>query len=606
MGEVNAGLPEGTIPLRLYISGTTKFLITFKQGIFRLKNNSKTWHSINSNDFRKRSQFFPNAGFRKISAFAIDPLKPERLALATKHTLYMSENNGDTWKRINTQGLHRRNYITALALRDGKIYAGTSFNGFYRLHRGRYRRLNRGLPQEPYSGSLHFTEELTALSHGSNGILYGGFRFGGELRRLLPHSLRWDRISLPREVSSYDSMHQIVEYKNNIYASIGSHIFVRGSKEDHWKEIIPTSFIKNLPRNIGSLSLTVIGDNKSLPTLSFHLGRPRINSIRREGANRRSIYASIPAVRKRLGKLIKTMKSSNLNAIVIDMKDDFGNIYYPTGIKTAREIRSARRPARVKKILKRLKDNNIYTVARIVIFKDKKLFRAYQGRYTIKNLKTGKPWRGNPHEYWVDPHSKFVQDYNIQIAQELEKLGFDEIQFDYIRFPSDGPTYLCSFNFKKDPEMYKSEILADFLQRARNSLTVPISTDIYGFNSWYSFGNWIGQDMEEFSRIVDVISPMVYPSHFGNRFYMKGERALRPYRIVHDGGKRAVAIADSGIVIRPYLQAFKMMSPTWGPGYILNQVRGARESGCSGFTFWNARGEYKTVSKAFSKNLTIQ
>jgi len=598
---VNKGLPAGTVPLRLHTAGGHRYLVTMGQGIFHRKGDRGDWQSRNSPDFKKRSQFFNNPGYRKISAFAVDPTDANKLALATKHTLYRSGNGGETWQRVVTPGLHSRNYITSLALRNNRIYIGTSFNGYYRWYRGRFRRLNRGLPQEPYSGSLHFTEEMTVLSHDSQGALYAGFRFGGQLRRLNPGARRWQTIISPPGGSSFETVHQITWHRETLYLSRGSSVYLKGSKGSPWQKLSLTSFLTSFDNKKSNLSLTLISDDNSLPELFYHLGRYQRRDLRVSGKGRHSIYASVPAVRKKLGRLIKTIKSGGMNAIVIDMKDDFGRLYYPTSIKTAQEIRSARRPAPVRRILQRLKKNNIYTIARIVIFKDEKLFKAYRGKYAIKDRRSGKPWRGSPHEYWVDPHSKFVQDYNINIARELEFLGFDEIQFDYIRFPSDGPTWRCSFSFKKDKKMYKSEILEDFLTRARNALSVPISTDIYGFNSWYSFGNAIGQDMEAFSRIVDVISPMVYPSHFGNRFYMKGKREKRPFRIVYDGGMRAVRIADPAVTMRPYIQAFRMMSPTWGPGYIINQVEGAKQSGCSGFTFWNARGDYKMVRRALQR-----
>jgi len=120
----------------------------------------------------------------------------------------------------------------------------------------------------------------------------------------------------------------------------------------------------------------------------------------------------------------------------------------------------------------------------------------------------------------------------------------------------------------------------------------------HSFNNFhidYHFGNWIGQDMEAFSRIVDVICPMVYPSHFGSRFYSREPHETRPFFIVHDGGVRAMKLTKHSAIIRPYLQAFNMLSPTWGPGYIKKQLSGAEESGCCGFTFWNAMGNYSMV-----------
>jgi hypothetical protein len=309
---------------------------------------------------------------------------------------------------------------------------------------------------------------------------------------------------------------------------------------------------------------------------------------------------SIPAL-KNIDKHIEEIKKTEINAVVIDMKDDFGNIYFNANSKTASEIKAQKKPVDIQNVLKKLKDNKIYAIARIVTFKDQKMFNAFNGAYAIKNKNTGKPWQGVPAEYWVDPHSEFVQDYNISLALDLEKAGFDEIQFDYIRFPSDGPINLCNFTYKKDSDTYKSEILIDFLKKAQNSLTIPVSVDIYGFNSWYYFGNWIGQDMEELSYVVDVICPMVYPSHFGNRFYSKIDRKSRPYRIVYDGGLRAMNMVNRSVSIRPYLQAFNLLSPTWGPDYISSQINAAKKSGCSGYTLWNAKADYSVSYKALKR-----
>jgi len=180
-------------------------------------------------------------------------------------------------------------------------------------------------------------------------------------------------------------------------------------------------------------------------------------------------------------------------------------------------------------------------------------------------------------------------------------MGFDEIQFDYIRFPSDGPVHQCLYRYRKDGATYKSEALVDFLTRAKRSLKVPVSVDIYGFNGWYRFGNSIGQDIEAFARVADVICPMVYPSHFGSRFYRSHPGNEHPYRVVLDGGIRSRALAGDGVFLRPYLQAFKMLSPTWGPGYIAAQIRGAEESGSNGYTFWNAKGEYDMLYRGLKK-----
>ena len=123
----NKGLPEGFAPLRFYGDKTDIYLTTYNSGIFRLESNR--WIELNDKDFRRRSIYSSNPGYRKISAFAIDPSDSSNLALATKHTIYRSRNRGESWQKLSVNGLSRRSYITALAVSGNSIYAGTSFNG---------------------------------------------------------------------------------------------------------------------------------------------------------------------------------------------------------------------------------------------------------------------------------------------------------------------------------------------------------------------------------------------------------------------------------------------------------------------------------------------
>ncbi|PKL38988.1 MAG: hypothetical protein CVV44_08960 [Spirochaetae bacterium HGW-Spirochaetae-1] len=600
--EFNDGLPSQCIPLRIHASGKILYLITGNTGIFRHQEGTMVWESMNSDNFLIRSQYGTPKGYRKISAFSVDPDNAANIIMATKHTVYRSKDGGKHWSRISAHGLHERNYITALAIRGDTIYAGTSFNGFFQLNGGRFVRINTGLPQEPYSGTLFFTEELITLLPTPDKI-YAGFRFGGGLYTKKPTGKAWGNINLPKFKDRFASVSDIGLLNNTVYVTSEKALWQKKEGDENWQELPLQDIFGKAPDNARTLSLYIHDTSGSMPSLHCPMEPPSLGKHDSRAQSRRTIYSSVPVVGKKLKNLMKIMHASNINAIVIDMKDDFGNIHYPTALTTPKDIGAARRPLPVGSIIADLKKAGIYTIARIVVFKDEKLFRGYGSKYAIYNKNTGRPWRGSPGEYWVDPHASFVQDYNIAIALELEHLGFDEIQFDYIRFPSDGPTWLCQFRHKKDADMYKSEILTEFLQRAKKKLSIPVSVDIYGFNSWYSFGNWIGQDMEEFSLIVDAICPMVYPSHFGSRFYSRVAREERTYSIIYDGGRRAQKIISSPVVIRPYLQAFNMMSPTWGPGYIMSQVKGAYDSGCSGYTFWNARGDYDMVERALGSAL---
>ena len=600
------GLPDKVVPVYFVAYANAQYLTTESSGIFFRKKRGEDWRQICSSDFRLRRSFLPSSGdvYRKVSAFAVDPANSANIAAATKHSVYVSANSGEDWRQVSSAGMGERHYITALCIDGKSLYAGTSFNGMYSLKdidaaKPKWTRSARGLPQEPYSTGLYFTEEFSSLSKWG-GRIYAGFRFGKGCYVKDEGDAAWRQVYVP--AAGFDTAGAAAMGQGSrLYLTVGTDAFVKQQGASGFEKLPLSGFLKKeLPNEEISLCVAVHKKDE-LPPLYFYPEQKRAAKGNSKALDKRAIYSSVWAVRKKLDYYIKLMHRTNINAIVIDMKDDFGSIYYPTNLQTAKDINAAKQPIAVKDILAKLHAANIYVIARVVTFKDEKLFKGYGGKYAIKDSATGNPWRGAEGEYWVDPYSQFVQDYNISIGGELEKLGFDEIQFDYIRFPSDGPTHRCVYSFKQDAAMYKSEILCEFLLRAKEKISVPVSTDIYGFNSWYSFGNWIGQDMEEFARIVDVVCPMVYPSHFGNRFYMNGPRETRSYRIVLDGAIRANRLTAGSACIRPYLQGFRMMSPTWGTGYINNQVNAAKEGDCSGFTFWNASGDYAMVDKALSE-----
>ncbi len=593
--EVNAPFPEHMRAIKLMDSQNYIYMTTLSHGILRFNKKTQNWKNISSPEFvrpRIYKQKNEPREFRKISGFNIDRHNESKLIVATKHDLFISHNHGETWKRVPMRGLNKRNYITAVAIDGKKIYAGTSFNGIYKSQGYGFKRCGKNLPGEPYSGTLRFTEQVSSIQQLNNQI-YAGMAFGKGIYKKRINSKRFKQY---HPVKSNESIFDISGTKDAVYFSAGQAIYKNNSKEPRLSKTVKHIVEEKHPRLILFSSET-----KGTPSICVETGltksKERNNGAVKQKA-KNAIYVSVPALRRNLQRYINLAKKTEINAFVIDMKDDFGNIYYKSLSKVAKEIGSLRKPLNMKGILKQLKANNIYSIARIVVFKDKKLFKGYNGKYTIKNKKTGNPWRGTPREFWVDPYSKFVHNYNIFLAQELEQLGFNEIQFDYIRFPSDGAINLCRFSYKKNKHTYKSEILGDFLRKAKQSLKVPISVDIYGFNSWYNFGNWIGQDIDELSEIVDTICPMVYPSHFGNSFYKRGNRRSRPYRIVLDGAKRSRRLIRRSIAIRPYLQAFNLLAPFWGPEYIKQQIEAAQEGGSLGYTLWNARGDYRVPEKA--------
>ncbi len=309
-----------------------------------------------------------------------------------------------------------------------------------------------------------------------------------------------------------------------------------------------------------------------------------------------------PATRVKYFDLIQ---AQGLNSLVIDMKDDYGRLRFKPVSPLLKSMGKAGQTLDIAAFAKEAKARGIYLIARIVVFKDEALFNWNGGALALRNAKTGKSWQGlksdgQPiQEFWVDPYSPEVWRYNVEIAKEVASLGFDEIQFDYIRFPTDGVNLKDARFAYQEGGMTQDSALESFLGFARQSLGLPISIDIYGANGWYRSGTRTGQDVEMLAKYVDVICPMLYPSHFEQAFLAQAPAELRPYRIYRIGSLRNAAIARGKALIRPYVQAFYLDVSYdriyYNPAYVAEEVRGVREGANQGMTFWNNSGRYTDI-----------
>jgi hypothetical protein len=282
-----------------------------------------------------------------------------------------------------------------------------------------------------------------------------------------------------------------------------------------------------------------------------------------------------------------------------------------------------------------MKAKGRYLVARIVVFKDQRMHEYAGGAWAVWNGAESVAWRGYEWEtkevpippppgappstaapatapatttvterkyngeYWVDPYSEKVWEYNVAIAREIIARGFDEVQFDYIRFPTDGVNLEDARYRWKDAGMDMESALMSFLGYARANIPAPISVDIYGANGWYRSGVRTGQDVELMARYVDAICPMFYPSHFEQDFMGFEPAVKRPYRIYRLGTLRNSYIARKRVVIRPYVQAFYLnvrYDRIWySPAYVALQVDGVRDASNEGLLFWNNGGRYDDI-----------
>ncbi len=335
--------------------------------------------------------------------------------------------------------------------------------------------------------------------------------------------------------------------------------------------------------------------------------------------DKKCIYASAYQCRTQGGidKFIKIVKDRNMNAVVIDMKDDYGYLRYNTKNPLLLEKgKITQYKIDIEHFVEEFKKNDIYLIARIVTFKDKTLAGYANGKYAVWDSANNKPWVGTKgyeeikndkgevtgkkmtyyDENWVDPYSEEVWQYNVEVAKDLISYGFDEIQFDYIRFPTDGLNMGNARYRWRNDGMDKESALISFLSYARENIDAPVGIDIYGANGWYRSGTRTGQDSEMLSEYCDVIGPMFYPSHFEQNFLDYAPYPDRPYRIYYYGTFRNTVLCRNRAIIRPWVQCFKLNvrydRNYYNSEYIRKEFYGVRDSVNRGYMCWNNSGEY--------------
>lgn len=296
---------------------------------------------------------------------------------------------------------------------------------------------------------------------------------------------------------------------------------------------------------------------------------------------------------KRIESIIDFINRSKINTVVIDVKDDTGIISFPSEVPLAREIGAgSKRIANLKELLARLKQAKIYAIARIVVFKDPLLAKKHP-EIAVQD-KNGGLWQDRKGMIWVDPNNRTVWKYNLDIAKEAINLGFDEIQFDYVRFLSDGLLRNCVYPYSKGQK--KEDVIRDFLLYARkdiNAMGVPLSADIFGLVLSIPDDLNIGQKLEKIAEAVDYISPMVYPSHYPKGSFGYKEPNQYPYEIVNkaiqDGNKR---LKGSTTKFRPWLQDFDLGFPPYRSEQLAAQIKALEDNGVHDFLFWNPSNRY--------------
>lgn len=309
-----------------------------------------------------------------------------------------------------------------------------------------------------------------------------------------------------------------------------------------------------------------------------------------------------------MAELIAIADSTEINAFVIDMKDEFGLNFESSDTLVKRNAGNAGHVPHLKEMLDTLHAHHILPIARLVTFKDS--VAARNNPQHVIRKPDGTPWRDKKGLTWVDPYDHAIWEYDIRVAVEMAKMGFGEVQFDYIRFPEPYKS-LPNQVFRDANGVTKPKALAAFFRTACprvHAAGARCTADIFGLVTTVPGALEIGQQWEELAPHADVLLPMVYPSHYPHGSFGAERPNAEPYKIVfaaiHHAHERDVKLGiAAGNHVRPWLQAFSLkgMTPKYGAAELEEQKRAVYDAGYDGWTLWNPGSVYEPFLAGLEK-----
>ena len=294
-------------------------------------------------------------------------------------------------------------------------------------------------------------------------------------------------------------------------------------------------------------------------------------------------------------RIIRHWREVGGNAVVFDIKDSDGsvNIPFEHPLLGKHQVYIHDLP----KFVHFLHSENMHAIARIAMFRDERMVVQHP-ELAVQSKKNKQPWRENGKLVWTDPSQPKVQEFDIALAKFVAQSGADEIQFDYVRFPAEGDQKDASFVYQTEHANWqRSDVITDFLKKAYAELHptgVLLSLDVFGVMAWQRAVDLshTGQDIVGMAKYCDVLSPMIYPSHFFGMDEIEHPGDAPEHFIGESMQRFELITKGSGVVIRPWLQAFRWRTKTYSSEYIKVQVATAKEKGGIGFLFWNAANDY--------------
>lgn len=312
---------------------------------------------------------------------------------------------------------------------------------------------------------------------------------------------------------------------------------------------------------------------------------------------------------EKMDELVELLNTTDLNSMVIDVKDDWGNITLEMDSDNPLVEEFTTGYQDIETLMNTMEENDIYPIARIVVFKDSLLSEKYP-ELSFRNS-DGSVWSNSNGESFVNPFQKEVWEYNVEVAKQAAMMGFKEIQFDYVRFPegfenmADQLDYsLGNYADSTDDVDARVDAVSDFVEYAHKELQpygVDVSVDIFGYTATIPAAPGIGQDFSRIAENVDVISSMIYPSHWGNGYFDIPVPDLEPYRLVDEYMQveleRLSQLEDPPIT-RPWLQDFTASYlgagnyQNYGPAQVEAQIQALSDHGVYEFLLWDASNNY--------------
>jgi hypothetical protein len=343
---------------------------------------------------------------------------------------------------------------------------------------------------------------------------------------------------------------------------------------------------------------TIVGGNHPSP--------PVLDSLIKGTLPVRGLYVfRFGANTRRLKHLIGIADSTEVNALIIDVKDEFGLNYDSSDPMVKKNAGTQVKAHNLGALVDSIRAHGILPVARIVVFKDSVTARN-NPNHTIRKA-DGTPWHDKKGQTWVNPYANAIWEYNFRVAEEAIKMGFGEIQFDYIRFPEPYKS-LPQQVFPEQAGRSKPQVLAEFLTAARArfaKLGVRTTADIFGLVTTVGGALEVGQKWEPIAQSVDVVLPMVYPSHYPPGSFQLPHPNADPYDVIHIAISRArerdAKMGITGDHVRPWLQAFSIGNPKYGPHELEEQKRGVYDSGYDGWVLWEPGSRYDKFLPALEK-----